>query len=156
VEGVKTDEIVYIMKFLERWQRVKEARGQCSSIFCPARGFRWLTGGKTDAPQHTLEKPNRTLPKNPQIPDNFEMHSIDCSAFLIRAGDILKGLSLEKENMETFVVVLMATTILAVLGKVVVVFLEKPKMMEREHGALLPVQKSSRVEFGKRKPQGMP
>lgn len=58
--------------------------------------------------------------------------------------------------METFVVVLMISTVLAVLGKVVLVFREKPKTMKRDHDTFQPAPRITRVEFGKRKPQGMP
>lgn len=57
--------------------------------------------------------------------------------------------------METFVVVLMISTVLAVLGKVVLVFREKPKSMQSEQGTFQHGPGGTRVTFGKRKPQGM-
>lgn len=55
--------------------------------------------------------------------------------------------------MEVFVGIMMVVTILAVIGKVVLAFRVKPRTMTPEQGTFQPRPRSSRPEFGKRKPQ---
>ena len=90
-----------------------------------------------------------------QIPVKFEIVSSNYSVFFRGRDDILIDENQEKA-MEVFVGIMMVVTILAVIGKVVLAFRIKPRTMTPEQGTFQLRPRSSRTEFGKRKPeQGM-
>jgi hypothetical protein len=57
--------------------------------------------------------------------------------------------------MEMFAGIIMVTTALAILIRVVVAFHYKPRVRTQEQNNFAPQPRSTRVEFGKRKSQGM-